>query len=536
MRRTRKRGLNPFAAGVLTIVLVTLGTFWAFTKYNPFDDHFELTAAFENVNQLRPNSPVRVAGVEVGRVERVESLDGDRPGALVTMEIRREGLPIKRDATLKVRPRIFLEGNYFVDLQPGTPSAPELDEGETIPIQQTSRPVQLGEVLTTFQRDQRQDLRIVLQELGRSFDSDAGDAFNRSIRWWEPAYKNSAIVNTAILGERRHDLSNYLRGASRVANGLNRDPEALKTLVTSFSQVADAFASEQENLSAAIRELPTTLRTAQRTFTALNGAFPSVREFARVMTPTAIEARPTLDAQLPLVQQLRRFMGPAELRGLSGELRRAVPELVRLNRGGVRLQSQQGLFSSCQLNVILPWQDMDVPDQVHRPEGPIYQEGSKGFVGLGGESRSFDANGQYIRSLAKTVNLAYPVGTDQFYLTDSPIQGIQPPPRHDAPPYRPDVPCETQDTPDLRSYPVAPPQPRQVQHPPLPAPRGSAEARQRKRSGNPLAARGQRAFEALQEFMEEDLERSELGKHYKLSDKPLRKEQIPQVVREVNGG
>ena len=32
------------------------------------------------------------------------------------MEIDDKGLPIHKDATLKIRPRIFLEGNFFVDL------------------------------------------------------------------------------------------------------------------------------------------------------------------------------------------------------------------------------------------------------------------------------------------------------------------------------------------------------------------------------------------------------------------------------------
>ena len=41
--------------------------------------------------------------------------------AIVTMAIEETALPIHKDATLKVRPRIFLEGNFFVDLQPGTP-------------------------------------------------------------------------------------------------------------------------------------------------------------------------------------------------------------------------------------------------------------------------------------------------------------------------------------------------------------------------------------------------------------------------------
>ena len=42
--------------------------------------------------------------------------------ATVKMEIKDKGLPLHEDATLKVRPRIFLEGNFFVDIQPGSPS------------------------------------------------------------------------------------------------------------------------------------------------------------------------------------------------------------------------------------------------------------------------------------------------------------------------------------------------------------------------------------------------------------------------------
>ena len=49
------------------------------------------------------------------------------------MEIDDKGLPIHKDATMKIRPRIFLEGNFFVDLKPGTPAAPTLDDGDTHP-------------------------------------------------------------------------------------------------------------------------------------------------------------------------------------------------------------------------------------------------------------------------------------------------------------------------------------------------------------------------------------------------------------------
>ena len=72
---------------------------------------------------------MRIAGVEVGKVKKVEAQEGT-DDAVVTMSIDESGLPLHEDATAKIRPRIFLEGNFFVDLQPGTPGAPELDDGD----------------------------------------------------------------------------------------------------------------------------------------------------------------------------------------------------------------------------------------------------------------------------------------------------------------------------------------------------------------------------------------------------------------------
>ena len=66
------------------------------------------------------------------------------------MHIDDKGRPVHRDATIKVRPRLFLEGNFYVDLKPGTPATGELPDGGIIPVTQTARPVQLDQVLSTF--------------------------------------------------------------------------------------------------------------------------------------------------------------------------------------------------------------------------------------------------------------------------------------------------------------------------------------------------------------------------------------------------
>ena len=106
MRRKRKhpqhKGMSPFTAGLIAVVLIAAGTFFGFTKTNPFANPYEISAAFETANNLKPNSPVRIAGVDVGKVKTVKALEGG--GAVVRMELKDKGLPIHEDATMKVRP------------------------------------------------------------------------------------------------------------------------------------------------------------------------------------------------------------------------------------------------------------------------------------------------------------------------------------------------------------------------------------------------------------------------------------------------
>ena len=153
MRHRTGPSLSPFAAGALTLAVVVAATYMAFAQHVPFTGGgHELRAVFADAANIQPGSPVRIAGVEVGEVMDVEPRG---EAALITMELEDAGLPVHEDAELKVRPRIFLEGNFFVELEPGSPSAAELEPGGTIPASQTAAPVQIDQVLTTLQSDPR---------------------------------------------------------------------------------------------------------------------------------------------------------------------------------------------------------------------------------------------------------------------------------------------------------------------------------------------------------------------------------------------
>lgn len=114
-------GPDNFKVGALVLAALAVVVYFGFAKDLPFTRDFRLKAAFTSAQSIRPGSPVRVAGVNVGKVAGVERAP-DGEAAIVVMELKDKALPIHRDATAKIRPRIFLEGNFFVDLRPGRPS------------------------------------------------------------------------------------------------------------------------------------------------------------------------------------------------------------------------------------------------------------------------------------------------------------------------------------------------------------------------------------------------------------------------------
>jgi len=198
VRRRRGNGrTSAFGAGVLTLVVAGIVMYFGFTKAIPFRHHYTVSAVFPSANNIRPNSPVRIAGVEVGKVTKIAHAEDGAQAAIVTMRIERKGLPIHRDATMKIRPRIFLEGNFFVDVQPGSASAPRLRDGDRIPINQTAAPVQLDQILSALQAPTRRDLQRILRELSTGLDRAGARALNRSIAFWAPAPPRSSPVDSS---------------------------------------------------------------------------------------------------------------------------------------------------------------------------------------------------------------------------------------------------------------------------------------------------------------------------------------------------
>jgi phospholipid/cholesterol/gamma-HCH transport system substrate-binding protein len=435
--------MSALRAGVLALVVIVVAGYFGFTKANPFTNPYELNAVVRDAQNLKRGAPVRTAGVEVGKVTKIESEGDGEPAAKVTMSLKDDALPIRSDARIQIRPRILLEGNFFVDLEPGSPSARELDDGSTLPVTQTTTSVTLPQILSVLNADTRSDLQTLLREYARGLDDGGARALNRALPALAPAYRFGAITNEALLGEQPNkDLRRILRYQTRVANALAGNPEALSDLVTDLNTTAGAVASQDTALAESVPALRDTLRVGYPALGALNDALPTLRAFSREALPGVRSTVPMLNAAIPWIVQARGLVSEDELKGLSADLRQAVPSLVKLNKRLVPALKQLRALSSCTSSVLVPFFESPIPSIEAGNSGRLVRsQVMHSFVGLAGESRVNDAN----------TPVFHIQGVSPMNLTTGRIEPAAPPNPNMPPAHRPDVPCETQQPPNLAS-------------------------------------------------------------------------------------
>jgi phospholipid/cholesterol/gamma-HCH transport system substrate-binding protein len=444
--------LRPELLGALVILALLAGFYLAATKQLPFSAGHEVHLHFASANQIAPNAPVRIAGVNVGKVESIET--GPNQTADVTVSLEDKGLPLHTDATARIRPRTFLEGAFFVDLRPGSPSAPELPEGGTIPVGQTSDPVQLDQILTTLQKPVRDSLRIALIGLGTAISKGGPEAINRTLPHFDPLFRKGAVTSEAFMGTEPHDLSRAIASSSRAAAALANDRPALGGVVRDFSTVAAALADRQRELATSIAGLDQVLHEAPPTLDAFQAATPDARRLISVARPLLRRAPSVVNPAVPLAGQVRKLLQPSQLPALIDEGAPAVRSLAAASPDGIVTFAGLRDPTSCLLDNVLPTLKTTIDDGDLSTGQPVYRELLYALTGLASSSRNFDGNGfgtRYYAGFGQEL-IATPFGDPAqrlFGLADQPIIGSRPAKPDAAPPLRPDVPCTENEPPNL---------------------------------------------------------------------------------------
>ena len=463
--------MSPVKAGLIAVLVIVIGSWLAFTKDIPFTQNYRVEAVFKDSNLITVRAPVRIAGIDVGKVVEVERYK-DTNMSVVTMEIQDEGRPVREDATVRVRPRLFLEGNFYVDLKPGTPAAEELPDGGLIPVSQTAAPVQLDNVLTALQSDTRRSLQKTLIGFGEALDSEptpeddadqdpdvqgltGGQAINKSLETSVGALRGSAIVSEALRGTQPRDLSRLVKGLAGVSRGLAQNDGQLAELLTNFNIATAALASRAPQLRESVELLGPFASNLRGGLASVDAALPPTQAFSREILPGLRETPATVAASMPWLDQLTPLFGQAELGGLLDDLSPTTRNLASATRSSRKLLPKSNAFNRCVTEVIIPTGNIEVDDGPFSANTENYKEFWHSMVGQAGEGQGFDGNGPLLRLSSPSGTNHLGTGRTSYSLVPLYGSATSPPIRtspafpSQLPPLRRDKPCYKNPVPDV---------------------------------------------------------------------------------------
>jgi phospholipid/cholesterol/gamma-HCH transport system substrate-binding protein len=328
-------GLAVIALGVAGYVLAHQRMRFPIIQQAPY----KLKAEFSTAQAVTPGQgqTVRVSGVRIGDISKVDLSEGR---AIVTMDVdpQYKGI-VHTDATALLRPKTGLK-DMFIELNPGTKSAPVAKAGYTIPVKNTLPDINPDEVYSLLDADTRDYLRLLISGAGEGLHKRGGD-LQEVFRRFEPTHKDLALVNKYVA--LRHSNLRRLIHQLNVLNGaLAQKGNDLAELVGTSSQVFRALASQDQNITRAVGDLPGTLRQTTQTFgkvktladvlgpavTKLRPTVKALNSANKEITPFAKEAAPILRTEIrPFVRDARPVV--RDLKPASKNLATATPDLTR---------------------------------------------------------------------------------------------------------------------------------------------------------------------------------------------------------------
>ncbi len=483
----KRKAQNPLVVATLTILLAVVISYYAFNgKQIPFVHHFTMYALVKNSLDIIPDSPVRIAGVDVGSVSGT-SAEGSMTKIAFTMQST--GLPVHTDATVTIRDRLFLEGGYYLQLDPGSPSAPVAGDGFTIPPSNTAYPVQFYQLLSTFDAPTRQSLQNSLTTLNEGLSSppnqqptttnSGAGGLKALVPQLQPTLKDVAWVTQALHGTQPGDIERLWSSGSDVTGTLEATDPQLADLVTSLNRVSSALAATDGSLGATLEGLDQTLQVAPPALSAIDHALPPTASLAVALDPSLKVAPPLVQAVTKTVKQLTAIVGPAERGNLLTALKSTFQDFpTTLEQLGSVFPITKGV-TDCLRTHVTPVLGEVVPDASLSTGRPVWQDFVHLLTGLSSAVQNFDGNGYWIRlinssgenelSLGSVPGLGQILGLSSS--GNSGVEGARPKWVGDlnSADFRPDVSCSSQPVPSLssatvssdvrRAGPAAPPSP-----------------------------------------------------------------------------
>ena len=329
-----------FAASCIGLLLFLWISFGGTTSLSP--SGYQISAEFNQAENLGSQADVRISGVNVGKVISV-GLDRRTGLTRAMMEIDPQFAPRPADTRAILRQKTLL-GETYIELSPGSPTAPKLKDGGSLPRGQIAPTVQLDQILSAFDPATRQAFETWMQQQGMAL-TGRGQDLNAALAELYPFATNVDSV-LGVVNRDSAATSTLLNDGGQVLAAVTRSPSALQRLVNNANTTFSATAAQSASLAATIKAFPAFLTATKTTVDRVTRFAITTKPLVDELRPAAVQLSPALESVAVLAPELNSLLvnvGPltsasnAGVPAIQQFLNDSVPLLTRLTPylGGV---------------------------------------------------------------------------------------------------------------------------------------------------------------------------------------------------------
>jgi phospholipid/cholesterol/gamma-HCH transport system substrate-binding protein len=295
------RERNPVVVGAISLAVVAAFILAAFNAQNlPIIGGGDVYyAAFKEAGGLKANDEVRVAGVRVGKVEKVE-LDGDHVKVTFRVEDPAAfGTETRADIKVKT-----LLGAMFLALEPA--GSGQLPEGAEIPVERTSSPYDvvkafsgLAQTSDRIDTDQLAAALTTLADLTRNTPEEFRTALDGVSRLSTNIAAKNGQINTLlgnlqkvseVLDARDQDIVGLMRDSDVLFRALVKRRAAVHRLLVSTSTLSTELTrlvrQSRADLKPALTHLETVVGVLNKNEDNIDNSLRLMAPFYRVFANT----------------------------------------------------------------------------------------------------------------------------------------------------------------------------------------------------------------------------------------------------------
>ena len=295
---------SPVLVGAVTVLVVIVAVFLAYNANQglPFVPTYDLRAEIPSGAKLVPGNEVRAGGFRIGLVDEIRpktvEIDGEqRSVAVIDMKLDKEVEPLAADTAVRVRPRSAL-GLKYVEITPGR-GEEDLAPGDTLALSNASEPLELEDVLATFDPPTRRSVRTATVGFGDAF-AGRGASLNIAIEALNPLLRRLVPV-MSNLAEDSTDLDRFFVELGESAAQVAPVAEIQAGLFAKMADTFAAIAADETALRQTIERSPPTLDASIESFRVTRPFLADFADLAGRLRPAARElprSLPPLNAAL----------------------------------------------------------------------------------------------------------------------------------------------------------------------------------------------------------------------------------------------